>query len=63
MKELPGEGKMEEFKEKLKRSRMIGKVTGRLSRRRRRVIPSGPAELDEFLKSALQRTSGVIWAK
>lgn len=57
-----GDGKMEEFKE-LKRSGMTGKVTGGLSMIGRRLILSGPVELEEQFERTLRRTSGVIWRK
>lgn len=37
--------KVEEFRERLKRSRMTGKITGKLSITRRRFMLSGPVEL------------------
>lgn len=37
--------KVEEFRERLKRSRMTGKITGKLSITRRRFMLSGPVEM------------------
>lgn len=53
---------MEEFKDALKRLRIMGKMIGRLSLRRR-LMPSGPAELDEFLRIVFRRVSGITWRK
>lgn len=60
-----GDGKVEEFKERLKRLEMTGKVTegGGLSMIRRRLILSGSVELEEQFERALRRTSDVIWRK
>lgn len=55
-----GDGKMEELREKLNRFRMIGKMIGRLSMTRRRLILFGPVELVEQLRRALCKTSSVI---
>lgn len=43
------DGKVDELRERLSRSRMIEKIIGKLSMIRRRLIPSGPVELDEHL--------------
>lgn len=56
-------GKVEEFKDKFRRSRIGKNVTGRLSSIRRRVMSSGPAAFVEHFISALSRTGGVIWEK
>jgi hypothetical protein len=53
-------GKYERLKEELKMTRMKGKMTGRLSRIRRRLMLSGPAELETLLRKAPSRISGVI---
>lgn len=59
-----GDGKVEEFKERLKRSEMTGKVTGGgLPIIRQRLILSGSVELEEQFERALRRTSDVIWRK
>lgn len=50
---------MEELRERLKRSAMIGKTINRLSMRRRRLISLG---LVEHL-NAMYRMSGVMWKK
>lgn len=55
-----GEGKVEVLRKRLNRSRMIGKVIGRLSVTRRRLILSGPVELTEQLRRALCRIAGVV---
>lgn len=53
---------MEEFKDALKRSRIMGKMIGRLSLRRR-LMPSGSTELDEYLMIVFRRVSGITWRK
>jgi hypothetical protein len=57
------EGNVEEEKERLNRSKIGEKVTGRLWRIRRLLSPSGPVELEELLRRAFDRTSGVMWRK
>lgn len=57
------DGKVKEFRERLKRSRMMGKITGKLSMTRRRFRLSGPVELKVHVKSALRRMTGVMWRK
>lgn len=54
---------MEELRERLNRSMMIGKVIGRLSMMRRQLMLSGPVELVEQLRRALCRISGVMCEK
>lgn len=58
-----GERKVEVLRERLNRSRMIGKVIGRLSIMKRRFMLSGPVAFVKLLMRALYRTSGVMCAK
>lgn len=54
------DGKVEEFRERLKRPRIARKTTGKLSMTRRRLMLSGPVELEVHVRRALRRTSGVM---
>jgi len=45
------DGKVEELRERLKKSKIRGKINRKLSKKRRLIL-SGPAELEEHLVSA-----------
>ena len=56
-------GKIEELRERLKRSRIRGNITGKPSLKVRQLIPSGPQKLFFKFENASTSRLGVTWLK